>query len=526
MFTEAEKLRLKAAESWLELGDWHAANEELEEIDAGKRGTAPVLVLRCRVHAVAGKWEVARDIGRLVGETPSADAEVVTLEWLIERNRRNGADEVPRRLETLCLDPSTRLSDTSPRYFAGLRSALVLMMKKRTTAIRTSSVTTEIGTKIRSAFEFSRRTRSLVIVQGEARMGKTFAARAWCEENLSSARFAQVPSTGDEIGFYRAIAKSLGVSINLNSKAQELRNRIEEVLQTGHLLLCLDEAHYLWPQTNYRDAHPQRINWLMTALTNHGVPVVLVVTPQFFRHQQRIEHRTCWTSEQFTGRVSRFIDLPKSLPRSDLVAVARHCLPGIGEDYIRALAGLAASSAKYLGAIDATVKAARFFAEEDGRTEPSDEDVARAMAESTIPSDNALMTALQEGLPTAAAAVRPPLSRAVAATRPERCPAAAVARPFLSSRPRETDFRPYPSLSAFRTSSRSDRQPSFASTRRQRARYPFPSRFGAWSSVIPDKFSARLQNPRLRSPSQIEGDRGKAASPTSRCGQHDACRLA
>ena len=325
---------------------------------------------------------------------------VATLGGLIERDRRNCANELARHLETLCLNPATRFSDTYPRFFNGLRSALVSLMKKRSDGIRASCVTTDIGARVGKAFEFARRTRSMVIVNGDARMGKTFAARTWCEEHLGFARYAQVPSTGDEIGFYRAIAKSLGVSINLNSKAQELRNRIEEVLQTGHLLLCLDEAHYLWPQTNYRDAHPQRINWLMTALINHGVPVVLVVTPQFFRLQQRIEHRTCWTSEQFTGRVGRFIDLPKTLPRSDLVAVARHLLPGIGEDHIRALAGLAASSAKYLAAIDSTVKAAQFFAEDDGRSEPTDEDVARAIAESTIPSDTALTTALQEGRPT------------------------------------------------------------------------------------------------------------------------------
>src|SRR5262249_44674909 len=149
---------------------------------------------------------------------------------------------------------------------------------------------------------YTLQSRCLTLINGLARTGKTFAARAWCDLHPGRARFAQVPASTDDIGFFRSIARSLGVSINLNSKAQELRNRIEQVLQTGDLLLCLDEAHYLWPHSNYRDALPNRLNWIMTALVNHDVPVCLVTTPQFLADQKRIERKTGWTSEQFVGR--------------------------------------------------------------------------------------------------------------------------------------------------------------------------------------------------------------------------------
>ena len=64
------------------------------------------------------------------------------------------------------------------------------------------------------------------------------------------------------MGFFRAIAKELGVSINVTSKAQQLRNRIEDVLQKSKLGIVFDSAHFLWPQSNYRDTTPGRVNWV------------------------------------------------------------------------------------------------------------------------------------------------------------------------------------------------------------------------------------------------------------------------
>lgn len=75
--TENDKRHLTAAEGWLELGDWRQANAELEEMAPLIRATAPVLALRCRIYAAAKKCETARDIGRLVAETLSANAEML-----------------------------------------------------------------------------------------------------------------------------------------------------------------------------------------------------------------------------------------------------------------------------------------------------------------------------------------------------------------------------------------------------------------------------------------------------------------
>jgi predicted Zn-dependent protease len=50
---------LEAAEGWLELGNWKEANDELEQISAEHRAHPFVLELRYKIHAAAGKWEMA-----------------------------------------------------------------------------------------------------------------------------------------------------------------------------------------------------------------------------------------------------------------------------------------------------------------------------------------------------------------------------------------------------------------------------------------------------------------------------------
>lgn len=341
----------------------------------------------------------------------------------ISASKRAALERLPRLLEDACLDPCSNLSDDAPNCFQGLRSALFRLMQNHAVGLRAAEVVTSVGRKIEDACRFAWKTRSLAVVNGCARIGKTHAARLWCEMHPGRARFAQVPSSNDDIGFYRAIAIALGVSINLNAKAQELRMRIEEVLQTGQLLLCLDEAHYLLPQSNYRDALPQRINWLMTALVNHRVPTVLIVTPQFFTHQRRIEEKTFWTGQQFTGRVSRYVGLPDdALTEEDLRAVAGKLLPGECSREVEILAKVAKVSAKYLAAIDSTVRAARYFAEEAGRASMTGADIRKAIGE-VMPSDKALSEVLNgdRSRGRAAALVTPHVGRTSAAPQlPQR----------------------------------------------------------------------------------------------------------
>lgn len=300
-------------------------------------------------------------------------------------------------LREVCLDPAKNLSEDSLWFFHGLRPALLTLMNTEAAAQREKVVVTAIGKKVHRCLDRALKTRRLVIVNGVARIGKSFAAQTWCQQNPGKARFVEVPPSNDDIGFFRAIARGLGLGSFLNYKAAEIRERVESVLITGQLLLVLDEAHRCWPQRNPRYGFPSRIEWLMS-MVNKNVPICALTTPQFFTHQHRSEG-TGWASEQFTGRITHHEQLPAELSRSDLEAVARNVLPEAGDVEIAALVAYASSSDKYLAAIDSIAICARYLAEEDGRTEVRRADIQCAMREGVIPSDRSLANALQATAP-------------------------------------------------------------------------------------------------------------------------------
>jgi len=370
----------------------------------------------------AGDWKKER-AERLAALESAADKHPskYPAEVFAQRCQRAAVAELERHLGELCLDPDRVLTDGEPWYFPTLISTLRAYQAAWIAARRPAAVTS-IGREVAEALDYALESGRLVLIDGPSRIGKTFAAKAWCEQAPGRARYVQVPSNNDEIGFYRAIARSLGVSINLNSKAQELRQRIEDTVRDGHLAIVFDEAHYLWPQSLYRHALPGRINWVMTALVNQGGPVALVTTPQFLRSQKQVEARTGWTSEQFIGRIGHYQKLSESLTADDLKAVARAFIPYADARSIEALVSYAQMSAKYLAGIEAVAVRAQFIMRRAGRQKVEFKDVMRAIDESVIPSDSAFAAAMNS-------VGKPARKRAV--TVPATTPTPRSARPLV-----------------------------------------------------------------------------------------------
>ena len=290
-----------------------------------------------------------------------------------------------KSIEYLCLDPRSALAD--------VWEALDDYRGKRISGL--PSVTeTSICRRVFEALDYTRSARVLTLIDGPARIGKSFSARAWCDRTAGLARYVQVPCSNDDSGFFRAIGRALGVSASLQLKASEIRNRVEEVLQKGDLMLVLDESQYCWPQSWQRYAMPSRVNWILQALVNSNVPVALVTTPIFYSSQKRVEKLTGWTSEQLIGRISHVERLPNKLEWADLVKVAKALLPAAGAKTWRGLAAYAGLSKKHLASIEAIAKRAAWLAGQDGRQSTTPAYVRRAMKESVIPSDTALAESL------------------------------------------------------------------------------------------------------------------------------------
>lgn len=334
---------------------------------------------------------------------------------------RDAADSrLEKYLLELCLDPSKDI-ESGPWYFPGLIASLREFKADFIQSKSAGNFTTALGQKVFEVLDYTAYCQGLTLIQGETRLGKSHAGRAWCEQHPGKARFVEVPSGNDEVTFFRDLARGLGLGNFLNYKVVQIRERVEYVLRTGDIILVLDEAQRLWPQTNFREGYPKRIAWVMT-MANDGVPICMISTPQFFVTQKVVE-KNGWNSAQLTGRINHYESLPQALSQEDLIGVAMAVLPEADVEVLRALAVYAQSSARYLAAIDSIAKRARYIAMRERRDVATAGDVRRAMKESVVPADTKLLCALGSVAGAKLPKIKPaPMAEPVAA--PELAPEA------------------------------------------------------------------------------------------------------
>ena len=346
----------------------------------------------------AGLWDDGGGSGDESWEREKADAQKLPVSYPAKSFFADclavAKDELGKWLCELCPNPESSLTSGPwyfPRLVETLREYKAAYVKEKSLA----TVVTSLGEKVYETLDYTAYGRGLTLMQGEARTGKSFAARAWCDQHPGQARYIEVPPSNDECSFFQAMARGLGLGNFLNYKMGEIRNRVESVLLNGDILLVLDEAQRLWPQKNYRYGFPSRVIWAM-AMANAGVPIAMVSTSQFIQTQRALE-KNGWNSAQLTGRIRHFESLPMDISVEDLMAVGRAVLPEADRAVLKALAIYARNSARYLAAVDSIASRARYIAKRNGREAATTDDVRKAMQESVIPSDSKLQIALATG---------------------------------------------------------------------------------------------------------------------------------
>src|SRR5687768_15273839 len=100
-----DSIHLQAAEGWIGLGDFLAANEELDAIAPEKRALPEVLVLRGQIFKKAGKWGGCLEIGShlVLRHSNCADGFLLKAEALHQLGKTreardcllNGIDSIP-----------------------------------------------------------------------------------------------------------------------------------------------------------------------------------------------------------------------------------------------------------------------------------------------------------------------------------------------------------------------------------------------------------------------------------------------
>lgn len=263
-----------------------------------------------------------------------------------------GETRLAEILKRALVDPQSESLRNGLWNFPALWDALRGWRQREINAARDRTVETSITRLVYEELDFARETRSLVVVEGREGIGKTEAARTWCKQHPGQAVYISLESGNDEVTLFRAIGRRIGTACSLARKATEIKARIEEALQPGHLMLVIDEAHALWPQTERAErSAPKRIDWLRTALIDFGVPVALISTPQRFARACERFRKGGWNSNQIQRRVARTALLPTELTEKDMVTVAKHYFPLASLHEALLIASAAAFTIGFLGTI-------------------------------------------------------------------------------------------------------------------------------------------------------------------------------
>jgi len=341
-----------------------------DRVDAGPTGDPSEAAWLARRHRLAEQAARANYLSAIESGSPLPPAHAAATDEEAPRIS-SAAKDGPKMVEALvdeitrlCVDPAYDLQACGPWCFKTLVPCLREYMVAWTKERQHEVVATRITNQIFEQLDYCWQSGSMVVIEGPSlKVGKSFGAQAWGNAHPGRSRSVEVPSTNDDIGFFRALARSNGSASALSMKGVQLRERVELALRSSKLMLVLDDAHYLWPQSNRRGALPNRLNWLLSALVKHGVPVALITTPQFTSDQQIVERKTGWTSAQFLGEIGAYHRLPGVLSIDELSAIAAHCLPAGDRKSIALLANYALGSGRFLGAIQAAVKRATVLAQ-------------------------------------------------------------------------------------------------------------------------------------------------------------------
>jgi hypothetical protein len=322
-------------------------------------------------------------------------------------------EAVAQFLIELCINPKVvvKFSNETESMlgFDRVTDALRYFQDRYEAKVKSDFVLTTIGREIFETLDHALAIGKMIVIEGESGSGKTTAVEAWCAAHQGRVRFISLSGITHKTGFFRKLASAIGFAA-AKGKAIDMQVRVEDFFRRTRLMLVIDEAHYLWPQYQRSYSSPELIDWVNTALANHGVPVALVCTDQFAKLKARLEKQTGWTSEQLEHRVKRYKKLSSTPTREDLETVAAKLLairwngrdqrwnapgPAPHRDFIKMVVGYAFTCKMRLPAVAATVEEARYQARKAGRSHIVGADLRSALLDYQIPSDEALHRAFE-----------------------------------------------------------------------------------------------------------------------------------
>jgi len=325
-------------------------------------------------------------------------------------------EELPKYLASLCNDLEKPVVSESTRrcadrgkvprwyhtetwYFSDVTGAVLGMMKLHEERVLKTLAQTAVTVKVFDALDYAYSENCSVRIEGDSRFGKTQSIETWATMRPGRARLVNVPASNTLIDLLRKVADAAGIAYSYKTNQNELKAKVEYVIQHCRLFFIFDECAFLVPQTYSKTSAPVRLNWVRTEIVDRHLPFAAVVTPQSFHGAvKQFVKTTGYVMEQFLGRTLLTVPLPSELEEKDLIAVAKIHFPEMDEDHLGLIAAQAMLSENYLMAVEAIAKRARYIAKREKHRTITLKDLDIAISE-VIPAPAPAATSV--GMPSA-----------------------------------------------------------------------------------------------------------------------------
>lgn len=300
---------------------------------------------------------------------PSSDvrsgAERFNWEYLRDACHGVACAMLPEFLRSLCVDKHTSLH--GPWYCPDLVEVLLAFMDQHAAQTRERLVFTEVVEKVFDAVDFAVSEKKMVRIVGNSRFGKSESLRTWAAMYPGRVRLVTVPCSNALADLVKAVAESLGLATSFGTSGQQLRTKVEFILQHGRLGILADESHFLYPLNLNKNTPAHRLNWVRTAIVDRRIPCVLCATPQDYNSQvKRFEKTTNFNMDQFLGREATICQLPDEISVKDLTACLKFHFPGLNEYTSKLVVAAAIQSHSFVQALENIAARSRWRARKRG----------------------------------------------------------------------------------------------------------------------------------------------------------------
>lgn len=247
---------------------------------------------------------------------------------------------------------------------------------------------TRVAKTVWKWIEVAKGSKLAVWLNGSSRFGKTESIRALARCYPGRYRVVDTPETGSILSLCQAIARSLGLPER--GSVATLRAEINLILSTSGLMLLFDEAHMLFPGAPSKYKRPQLIDFVRRVVMDQDLPVAFISTPQSYQEAQGTFARvTGFNMDQWNGRLlqEQPIELPESITREEMLAVAAVHFPGLDLQYLELIVRYGrASKGTLFGYIRSVSRVAWYLTKEAGKKSPRLTEIEQAI-QTVLPAE-------------------------------------------------------------------------------------------------------------------------------------------